>query len=169
MVRIFSIAGLSNSGKTTLIEALVPLFKRRGYRIITVKSTKENIYPPKGKDTGRHIEAGANMTVIIGPSSTAIHISEAMTLEVVLSIYDADLVLVEGMKASDIPKLWCVRDASLSLHSLPPNCKGIVNTSETELESDYPHDISIFKSSNVDSIATLIENEAIDLKSLGEE
>ena len=37
MIPIISIVGKSDSGKTTLIEKLVPELTRRGYRIATVK------------------------------------------------------------------------------------------------------------------------------------
>ena len=37
MIPILSIVGKSDSGKTTLIEKLVPELTRRGYRVATVK------------------------------------------------------------------------------------------------------------------------------------
>jgi len=38
MIPIISIVGKSDSGKTTLIEKLVPELTRRGYRIATVNT-----------------------------------------------------------------------------------------------------------------------------------
>ena len=37
MIPIVSIVGKSDSGKTTLIEKLIPELTRRGYRVATVK------------------------------------------------------------------------------------------------------------------------------------
>jgi molybdopterin-guanine dinucleotide biosynthesis protein B len=52
---IISVVGKSQSGKTTLIEKLIPELKKRGYRIGTVKHTfHEFDMDKKGKDSWRH-------------------------------------------------------------------------------------------------------------------
>jgi molybdopterin-guanine dinucleotide biosynthesis protein B len=52
MIPIVSIVGKSDSGKTTLIERLIPEIKRRGYRIATVKHDTHSFeIDREGKDS----------------------------------------------------------------------------------------------------------------------
>ena len=51
MTQIISIVGKSDSGKTTLIEKLIPEIKKRGYRVGIVKNTAHGFdIDKKGKD-----------------------------------------------------------------------------------------------------------------------
>ena len=60
MPPVISIVGKSESGKTTLIERLIPELKRRGYRIGIVKHAHRGFdMDRKGKDSYRHRQAGA--------------------------------------------------------------------------------------------------------------
>ncbi|MEI8173543.1 MAG: molybdopterin-guanine dinucleotide biosynthesis protein B, partial [Deltaproteobacteria bacterium] len=58
-IPIVSIVGRSNTGKTTLIEKMIPELKRRGYVVATIK---HNIHgfdiDHEGKDSWRHKKAG---------------------------------------------------------------------------------------------------------------
>ena len=55
MIPIVSIVGKSDSGKTTLIEKLLPELTRRGYRIATVKHDVHGFEVDReGKDSWRH-------------------------------------------------------------------------------------------------------------------
>ena len=71
MIPIVSIVGRSNTGKTTLIEKLIPELRRRGYRVATIK---HNIHgfdiDHEGKDSWRHKKAGARLTVIASPQQS---------------------------------------------------------------------------------------------------
>ncbi|MEX1303174.1 MAG: molybdopterin-guanine dinucleotide biosynthesis protein B, partial [Desulfotignum sp.] len=63
---IISIAGKSNSGKTTFAVKLISELTRRGYRIGSVKHTHHDIdMDRKGKDSWRHKQAGAEATLLI--------------------------------------------------------------------------------------------------------
>ena len=60
MIPIISIVGKSDSGKTTLIEKLVPVLTKRGYRVATVKHDVHGFEVDReGKDSWRHKQAGA--------------------------------------------------------------------------------------------------------------
>ena len=106
MIPIISIVGRSGSGKTTLIEKLLPEFKRRGYRVGTVKHHLHDFDIDKeGKDSWRHARAGAETVVISSPhklamvKTTTSHIS----LENIRDIffYDIDMIIAEGYKTSN--------------------------------------------------------------------
>ena len=108
-MQVFCIAGYSNSGKTTLITKVVRALSERGYRVATVKNSKENILPPQGSDTFSHLEAGAITSVLLGPSSSTVRYRHRIDLKALKEI-NADFLLIEGMKESRIPKIWCTQE-----------------------------------------------------------
>ena len=70
---IISIVGKSNSGKTTLIENLIPELTKRGYRVATIKHNVHGFdIDHEGKDSWRHKKAGAFATVIACPTRIAL-------------------------------------------------------------------------------------------------
>ena len=73
MIPIVSVVGKSDSGKTTLIEKLVPELTRRGYRVATVKHDMHGFEVDReGKDSWRHKQAGAHTVVIASPQKIAL-------------------------------------------------------------------------------------------------
>ena len=70
-VRVVCLAGPSDAGKTTLVEALVPELAERGDRVATVKSIHHDVeIDDPGSDTHRHRTAGAETVVGITPELT---------------------------------------------------------------------------------------------------
>ena len=65
---LVAIVGKSDSGKTTLIEKLVPELVRLGLRVGTVKHDAHSFeIDHPGKDSWRHGQAGAEAYVIASP------------------------------------------------------------------------------------------------------
>ena len=72
MTQIICIVGRSQSGKTTLIEKLIPVLKNRGYRIGTIKHSHHIFdFDKSGKDSWRHKDAGAETVIIASPGKIA--------------------------------------------------------------------------------------------------
>ena len=117
-VPILSFVGRSNSGKTTLIERVIPELVRAGYKVATVKHAGHGFdLDTEGKDSWRHKQAGASSVVIISKSSLAMFadVSDHMNVEDVRERYlDAsyDLILAEGWRSEGYPKIVVVRDQS---------------------------------------------------------
>lgn len=114
MIPIISIVGKSDSGKTTLIEKLVPELTRRGYRIATVKHDIHGFEVDReGKDSWRHKQAGAHSVVISSPTKAALirDVERDMNLEEIREklIRDVDLILSEGYKKDVQPKIEVFR------------------------------------------------------------
>jgi molybdopterin-guanine dinucleotide biosynthesis protein B len=114
MIPIISIVGKSDSGKTTLIEKLVPELTRRGYRVATVKHDVHGFdVDREGKDSWRHKQAGAHTVVISSPNKVALirDVEKDLTLDEIRDklIQDVDLILSEGYKKDVQPKIEIFR------------------------------------------------------------
>jgi len=114
MIPIVSIVGKSDSGKTTLMEKLIPELKKRGYRVATIKHHIHGFEIDKeGKDTWRHTKAGADVVVISSPNKLAMikGVDEEYTLNKIEStiIKDVDIILTEGYKKGNKPKIEVFR------------------------------------------------------------
>ncbi|HEX2922585.1 MAG TPA: molybdopterin-guanine dinucleotide biosynthesis protein B [Chloroflexota bacterium] len=111
MPPIVSVVGRSDSGKTTFLEKLIPQLKSRGIRLAVVKHDSHGFEMDRpGKDTWRLRQAGADAVMISSPTQMAMiraGLPREMTLdEVAATIGDAvDLVLTEGYKSGDKPKI----------------------------------------------------------------
>ncbi|HET6389627.1 molybdopterin-guanine dinucleotide biosynthesis protein B [Hyphomicrobium sp.] len=157
---LFGVAGWSNSGKTTLIEKLTRHFAGQGLRVATIKHThhKFDIDTP-GSDTARHRAAGAAETAIVSGSRVAV-IEEIDTagepsLETVASrLNPSDIILVEGYKSANIPKIE-VRRAAVATEKLLANGDAMVLAIAADYEVDA-HGKPVFDLNDIDGIAGLI-------------
>lgn len=113
--RVFGITGWKNSGKTTLTERLVAEFVRRGFTVSTVKHAHHSFDIDKeGADSFRHRQAGAGEVAIVSGHRWALmhelRGEAEPALDVILArLAPCDLILVEGYKREDHPKIECRR------------------------------------------------------------
>lgn len=110
-MKVFGIAGYKNSGKTTLIVELITELTARGLRVATIKHAHHEFdIDHPGKDSYRHREAGA-AEVIVASRRRWAQVHELLdedepSLDALLDrLGPADIVLVEGYKHGDHPKL----------------------------------------------------------------
>lgn len=113
--KIFGIVGWKNSGKTTLVEALVREMTGRGLLVSTVKHAHHafDIDVP-GKDSYRHREAGAHEVIVASGQRWALmhelrEAPEPPLGELLAKLAPCDLVLVEGFKQGTHPKIEVAR------------------------------------------------------------
>jgi molybdopterin-guanine dinucleotide biosynthesis protein B len=107
---IVSIVGKSSSGKTTLLEKLIAELKSRGYRVATVKhAPRESSFDEPGKDSWRHVQAGSEAAVISSPDKLVLikPLGGEASFEQIAYLLgeDYDIILAEGFKVSDAPKI----------------------------------------------------------------
>ncbi len=107
-------AAYSGTGKTTLIEQLIPRLKAKGLRIAVIKHDAHGFeIDREGKDSFRFSRAGADTVVISSQEKTASVSQYGRTLsEILADIRGADLVLVEGYKNEDLPQIGISRAAT---------------------------------------------------------
>jgi molybdopterin-guanine dinucleotide biosynthesis protein MobB len=108
---LFGLAGWSGSGKTTLVRRLIPALTARGLRVSTIKHAHHNFdVDEPGKDSYEHRQAGATEVMVSSARRWALmhelRGDDEATLDQLLDrMSPVDVVLVEGFKRLDIPKL----------------------------------------------------------------
>ncbi len=114
MPPIISVVGHSNSGKTTLLEKIVPELRSRGYRVATIKHAQEIHIDQPGTDSWRLIEAGSLVTVLATQDRVVLikPISSPLKLDEVVHLLDEDydIIIVEGFKGESAPKIEVQRN-----------------------------------------------------------
>jgi molybdopterin-guanine dinucleotide biosynthesis protein B len=116
--KMFGFAGWSGSGKTTLIEQLIPRLVARGLKVSLVKHAHHSFDIDRpGKDSWRHRQAGCSEVMIgSGVRWALMHelrgAPEPPLAELVSRMSPCDLLLVEGFKRYDMPKLEVYRAAN---------------------------------------------------------
>lgn len=96
------VGGRHDSGKTTLVERLIPMLRARGMKVGAVKHTPHDVTDDvPGKDSARHLAAGADPSAFVRPSASTVRRGESVELRRILDrdFGDCDLVLVEGYKS----------------------------------------------------------------------
>ncbi len=108
------IIGAKNSGKTTLIEQLIPIFVASGLQVNSIKHTAHNhSFDTPGKDSHRHRVAGTSMTLTVSSSELALFGQSQTKLQSELEElieHNSDLCLIEGNKHSNDPKILLTRN-----------------------------------------------------------
>ena len=124
--------GRHNSGKTTLLLAVLPLLVAQGLRIGYLKHAHAGfeIDQPE-KDSYRARRTGVVQTIITGAKQTAVIDDAAdLSLDEAITRYvrdDLDLLVVEGFKAAALPKIEVAR-AALSTELLCLNDRNLIAT-----------------------------------------
>lgn len=145
-VKAVAFVARSGTGKTTLLERLLPEFLNRGFRVGALKHDAHRFdidYP--GKDSHRLTAAGAETMLIASAEKMALvkNHSEAPSAEELVQTYfsDMDIVLVEGFSRSTLPKIELHRKG----RNDPLLCRGDYNdpglvavASDEPLELDVP-------------------------------
>jgi molybdopterin-guanine dinucleotide biosynthesis adapter protein len=164
-IPILGFAAFSGTGKTTLLTQIIPLLKDHDLRIGLIKHSHHNFQIDQpGKDSFRLREAGASPVMLISTRRRAIITEISPTqeprLDDQLQLFDQselDLILVEGFKAEQFPKIELHRP-SLNKPLLYPNDPDIMAiASDCTLETpDYLTQLDI---NQPEMIAAFILNQ----------
>ncbi|EKD59508.1 MAG: hypothetical protein ACD_54C01314G0002 [uncultured bacterium] len=113
-MKVFGVIGWKHAGKTTLVERLLVEITVRGFSVSTIKHSHHDVdLDTPGSDSFRHRAAGASEVILATPGRFALlhdHRGTAPGLAALLTrLAPVDLVLVEGFKRGDHPKIEVFR------------------------------------------------------------
>lgn len=157
---VFGIAGWKNSGKTTLMTRLIEAFAKRGYKVAAVKHAHHGFdIDQPGRDSHRFREAGAREIAIVSSKRVAmIHElrdeAEPGLDEILGRLKGADLILIEGYKTHDHPKIEVRRGDAARAEPLADAVPGVV-----AIAADYPCEaggLPVFELDAITEIADFI-------------
>jgi molybdopterin-guanine dinucleotide biosynthesis protein B len=138
--RVLAVSGFKNSGKTTLIERILPLLADRGLSVAVIKRDGHRFEADvPGADTWRFLQAGASGAAVFDYEKYMLVKNEVVSENFLLTAFaDADLILLEGFKTSSWPKIevlsggsdFVCDPATLIAFALPegvaaPKCEGV--------------------------------------------
>jgi molybdopterin-guanine dinucleotide biosynthesis protein B len=152
-VPIISIVGNSESGKTTLIEKLIPALKKRGYRVCSIKHARE-INMEKEKDSQRHLKAGSDVMVLAAPGQIILFKpTQEPNIDEIRRLFDSDydLIICEGFKHSDLPKIEVYRKGNGTLIEGLTGVFAIVSDENLDIKTKR------LNTDDIKSIADLLE------------
>ena len=163
--RSVSFVAKSGTGKTTLLEKVITELKCRGYRVGVIKHDAHcfDIDHP-GKDSHRLTRAGADTMLISSQEKLAVvkkHDSSPPIAELIAAYFaDVDVVLTEGFKNGDLPKIEVHRrERSMTLL-----CRGKEHDpSLLAVASDEPLqlDVPVLDLNNPAQVADFVEERII--------
>jgi len=163
--KVFGFAGYSGSGKTTLIEQIIPLLVAEGLQVSLVKHTHHGFDIDKpGKDSYRFREAGAHEVMLAGAQRWALmHELQDETEPVLADLLEhmspCDVVLVEGFRSIEIPKMVVHRPSTGHplIHPVFPNVVALATDAMLDLQPSLPPNLPLLDLNDVAAIANFVK------------
>lgn len=147
------------NNKTTLTSALIRELSARGYRVSSVKHAHHNVdVDQEGTDSYKHRAAGASEVMLASSKRFALmheiaeEDGEFELGELLEKMSEVDLILVEGFKSSDIPKIQTIRQVSLGNSGKEPINNIVAYATDMPKETELP----VLDVDNVSLIADFI-------------
>ena len=151
---VIAISGVKNSGKTTLIQHILPKLESEGLNVAVIKHDGHTFQAdPVDTDTGKYMEAGAYGTAIFdGEKYKIIKRGTIDEQDLIQQFPEADVLLLEGLKYSTWPKIEIIRAG---------NSAQLVCSSDTllALVTDVPNiqsTVPIVSIDDIDGVAEII-------------
>jgi molybdopterin-guanine dinucleotide biosynthesis protein B len=157
--RAIGVIGYSNSGKTTLIEKLIPRLRALGLSVSAIKNAHHGFDMDRpGKDSYRYREAGAGQVLISTTERWALltetPAGHATLEELLAQLAPCDLVIVEGFKSEGrIPRIEVRRSAVVADPPIHPHDPNVI-----AVAADFPMDcpLPVLDLNDVDRIVAFI-------------
>lgn len=116
MGRVLQVVGFQNSGKTTFVVEYIKAAVKKDLKVGTIKHHGHPgaiLHDDQHKDTGKHRQAGAYVSVVEGNDSLVLTSEKlSLSLSQILSWYNQfqlDVIVVEGYKSATYPKVVLIR------------------------------------------------------------
>ncbi|XKE96299.1 molybdopterin-guanine dinucleotide biosynthesis protein B [Metaplanococcus flavidus] len=116
-IKILQIVGFKNSGKTTLLTRFMETALKSNKQVSTIKHHGHGgdlDMPEHGTDSMRFFEKGAASSLAYGNGVVQLHLqtkqAELQKFIRLSQLAEPDLILIEGFKKADFPKVVLVRN-----------------------------------------------------------
>jgi molybdopterin-guanine dinucleotide biosynthesis adapter protein len=169
-MRVFGIAGHSGMGKTTLLEHLVPELQSRGLVVSVIRHSHKDLDIDRpGKDSYRLRETGCQEVLLMGRRRWVLMHELSEDVEPPLAqlldkLQACDLVLIEGFKQGDFPKLEVWR-AALDKSPLLPIVPSVIAMATDDPTASLS--VPVLNLSDITPIADfIVELAAVQIASL---
>ena len=152
-IPVLSVVAYSGTGKTTLLEKLIPALKKRGLRLCVMKHDAHDFQVDKeGKDSWRMTQAGADVTIVTNGAHAAVFENRPVSdAELLSRVQDVDLILTEGYKHGNWKKIG--KAVGKPFPCPLEECAAVVT--DTPLDTTLP----CFGFEDVEALADLIVKE----------
>ncbi len=106
-MKVFSVFGITQSGKTTTIEKIITELRKRNYSVGSVKEIhyEQFAIDTIGSNTDRHKKAGSQLVTAKGMHETDILFQESLPIDKIMEFYDYDYLVLEGVRDANVPKI----------------------------------------------------------------
>ena len=159
-MKIIGIVGWKNSGKTFFVSEIIKKLKFKNYRIASIKHAHHDFdIDHQNTDSYKHRKSGSSQ-VIISSSKRWAKINELEKQdekkleELISELYETDIVLVEGYKNENHPKIEIISDNKNEyLFKKIQNVRAIIS------DFDIDTELTQFKKNEIDKIVNFILNE----------
>lgn len=157
-MKIFSVIGYSQSGKTTTIESIIGELKKRRFTVGSVKNIhcKNFTIDTEGTNTHRHKMAGSELVTALSDSETDVLFPRKLSLNKILGFYDHDYVVLEGVSETNAPKIITAHTKEAIDEKLDDTVFAISGRISNELK-EYKGIPVINALENADKLVDLIE------------
>ncbi len=143
-MKAIGIIGYSNTGKTTLIEKLIPIFIAQGLRVSAVKNAHHGFDMDRpGKDSFRYRVAGAAQVLIASGDRwtllTETPEGHASLDDLLAHLAPCDLVIIEGFKSEGkIPRIEVRRSVNTESPIFPHDPNVIAVAADHTVATELP-------------------------------
>jgi len=159
VVAVVAVIGHHDSGKTRLLERVIPRLVERGYRIGVAKHAPGWTFADEQTDTGRLRRTGAQRILLRGDDRSVLDWGDgpdaAAESEIEWAFAGCDLVLLEGWKGGPHPKIEVFRSAASGERPLAREIAVIAVVTDDRIA--VPDGVPIYSPREIDAIVDLLE------------
>ncbi len=162
-MKVFSVIGISKSGKTTTIENIIKELKKRNYTVGSVKEIHFEKFKidTEGSNTYRHKEAGSQLVTARGIHETDVLFQRKLNINEILSFYNHDFVVLEGVNDTCSPKIVTAHNVEEILEKMDETTFAISGQISDKL-LEYEGIPVINSMTHIEKLVDLIEEKLFD-------
>ena len=156
MSKIIGITGWKDVGKTYYANLIIKLLVKKGYQVGSIKHAHHDFDVDKpGTDSFKHREAGSSQVIISSSKRWAKitennNVNEKCLDELIQELDNVDIVVVEGFKKDNHPKIEIL---TKGLNNRNKETKNVIAIVSNDLKDTT---IAVFKENDIESLAEVI-------------